>query len=74
MPKLKFECQHMSGEKITYESDKEYLFDILEDFQNFLKGAGFVFDGVVDIIKENPSQMPPAFRYPTAERDYDNFG
>ena len=73
MPKFKFECQHESGEKITYESDKIYIFDVLEDFQNFLKGAGFIFDGVIDVVKDTVEVEPP-FLYPTAEKDYDNFG
>jgi hypothetical protein len=73
MPKFKFECQHESGEKITYESDKVFIFDVLEDFQNFLKGSGFIFNGVIDLVNDAP-QEPEHFIYPTAERDYDNFG
>jgi hypothetical protein len=74
MPKFKFECQHETGEKINYESDKIFIFDILEDFQNFLKGSGFVFSGVIDLVTDEPKEPEHFQKYQAAKKDYDNFG
>ena len=30
--------------------DGTYLPDILEDFESFLRGCGFHFDGIIDIV------------------------
>jgi hypothetical protein len=54
-------CQHEEhGPKITYEFNNVFLPDVLDNIQNFLKGCGFVFDGVLDIVEEDgiPMQMP----------------
>ena len=34
-------------------TEAEELHEILSDFERFLKGSGFVFDGIVDITKED---------------------
>jgi hypothetical protein len=47
-------CQHDEyGPKITYEFSNVFLPDVLDNLQNFLKGCGFVFDGVLDIVEED---------------------
>ncbi len=51
-------CEHDSGPKITYEFKNIMLADTLDNMQNFLKGCGFVFDGVLDIVDENGKQQP----------------
>jgi hypothetical protein len=35
------------------------LQDILEDFELFLRGAGFVFDGIVDIVSPEEHEAEP---------------
>lgn len=61
MPKLTFICEHehpltkTNVSTITYESKREYLDDILEDFRDFLKGCGFQIDG--DITVTNNDQF-----------------
>ena len=35
---------------VTFETNKETLPEILEDFEMFLRGAGFHFDGQLDFI------------------------
>ncbi len=35
---------------VTFETNKETLPEILEDFEMFLRGAGFHFDGQIDIV------------------------
>jgi len=59
MPKFTFTCEHEHPIKkdvnistITYESNRDYLGDILEDFRDFLKGCGFQIDGNIDIVDE----------------------
>lgn len=65
MPKITFVCEHPSLldsnrnlAKITYESNREYLYDIIEDFEDFLRGAGFVVDGKLEIVEESTTVEP----------------
>jgi hypothetical protein len=52
----KFTFIHESyGTKITYETDDYTLNALLENFEDFLKGCGFVFDGNIDIVKDDYS-------------------
>ena len=56
MPKFTLTCQHTSmwtNEstcKNTHEFEVETLSEVLENFELFLRGAGYVFDGVVDVV------------------------
>jgi hypothetical protein len=45
-------AEHETGEKNTYEFDKEYLPDVLENIDLFLRGCGFWHTGVLDIVEE----------------------
>lgn len=63
MPKFTFTCEHEHPIKkdvnistITYESNREYLGDILEDFRDFLKGCGFHIDGEIDVVNESDKE------------------
>jgi hypothetical protein len=65
MAKYTFTCQHTDFygnniDKIVYEKESDTLNSLLEAFENFLKGSGFVFDGVVDIVPhdENCNYAP----------------
>lgn len=37
---------------ITHETEACTLPELLEDFENFLKGVGYQFDGHLDIVQE----------------------
>ena len=57
IPKFTFTCEHEHPIKkdvnistITYESNREYLGDILEDSRDFLRGCGFQIDGTLDVV------------------------
>jgi hypothetical protein len=63
MPNFTFICEYDSGERITYETSKDYLPDVITDFQMFLKGAGYSFDGELDFREEEVSR-------PTSEEDF----
>jgi hypothetical protein len=52
MPKFTFISEHNTGEKITFEFNKEYLPDILQEFEMFLRGAGFHFSGNLDFVED----------------------
>jgi hypothetical protein len=66
MPKFTFIAEHASGEKVTFETDKEYIHDVIEDFQMFLRGVGFNYTGTLDIVQDEydptPKQYDPNFR------------
>lgn len=70
--KMTFVCEHEDGTKVTFESDKVFLPDILEAFEYFLKGSGFSFDGQVDIVdNESPFvyHKCPVCKIPAAEME-----
>ena len=56
MPKFTLTCQHtsmwtnQSTCKNTHEFEVETLNEVLENFEMFLRGAGYVFDGVIDVV------------------------
>lgn len=54
MPKFTFICDHNDedgpGPKLTFDTERVTLDDVLFDFQDFLKGCGYVFDGEVSIV------------------------
>jgi hypothetical protein len=52
MPKFTFIAEHLTGEKITTEFDKEHLSDIVENFEMFLRGAGFHFSGNLEFVED----------------------
>lgn len=59
MSKFTFVCQeesmpfvHSIQSKRTIEFNAETLDDILNEFEMFLRGAGFHFDGHLDIVSE----------------------
>lgn len=41
----------------TKEFDTEYLFDVLERFEEFLRGCGYVFNGTLDFVQEDGQTM-----------------
>jgi hypothetical protein len=61
MSKFKFVCEETdirnepNGNKITSEFQAESLGDLLSHIENFLKGSGFVFNGVLDFVQEDTS-------------------
>lgn len=57
-PKFKFlktkdEDNRFDTSNVLVTSDAETLEDILTDFEDFLRGCGYVFDGHLDIIEED---------------------
>ena len=64
MSRYTFKCEHFDynnpfnpeeriSSTITQEFNAESLSDVLENFEMFLRGSGFHFDGQLDIVKED---------------------
>ena len=56
MPKFTLICDHSTSldtDVRTHTFKADYLPDVLEHIEYFLKGAGYTFDGVVDIVTED---------------------
>lgn len=51
MAKYIFTCEQDDGTTISVKFEKDGLMNVLENFEYFLKGSGFVFDGYVDIVE-----------------------
>jgi hypothetical protein len=48
--------ENMRGEitsTSTLEFEEEFLSDVVENFQMFLRGCGYYFDGNLDFVKED---------------------
>lgn len=51
--KVKLESSDQDEFKITMEFETINLIDIVENFENFLKGCGFIFDGLEIVEKDD---------------------
>lgn len=45
-------AEHETGEKVTYEFENDYLYNVLDNVDLFLRGAGFVPDGTLAYTEE----------------------
>jgi hypothetical protein len=52
MTKYTLIAEHMDGMKVTTEFNEEYLPNVLSNFELFLRGVGFVFDGNLDFVTD----------------------
>lgn len=63
MPRFTLICDHSNAldtHVVTHEFNAALLGDVLENFQMFLKGAGYCFDGTLDIIEDDsPTGVGP---------------
>jgi hypothetical protein len=57
--KFEFKMTSYDGTVQARTFSKEMLPDVLEEFEMFLKGCGFVFDGIVDIVSEDEPTLEP---------------
>ncbi len=57
MTKFTLVCDHscdLDTHVVTHEFNAEYLPDVLMNIEQFLRGAGYIFDGVLEIT--NPDE------------------
>jgi len=60
MSKFTLICDH-GNEKTTVEFEKDFLPEVLENIEMFLRGAGYHFDGTLDFVDdEYVNQEVPA--------------
>ena len=53
MPKFTFICEHSDPLiRNTYEFEVEFLDDVVQEFETFLRGSGFYFNGNLDFVEE----------------------
>lgn len=63
MPKFTFKCEHQDcyTDEVeitnTTEFKGETLEDVIENFEMFLRGSGFVFHGHLDIVSEDNFEL-----------------
>ena len=60
MPRFKLICDHscdLDTHVVTHEFSAEYLPEVITNIDMFLKGAGYIYDGYVDILEDNPPQV-----------------
>lgn len=63
MPRFTFKCEHeglRTDEVVitnTTEFKGETLDEVLENFELFLRGSGYFFDGRLDFVKEDDFEM-----------------
>jgi len=71
MPKFTFICDHGERDaKITYEFEHDFLDDIVGEFESFLKGSGFAFNGQqLEFVDETVFSTPE--EKPKQEKSYD---
>lgn len=59
MPKFTFISEdldlngHPTGSKTTKEFTREYLDNVTSEFEMFLRGTGYEFEGTIDVLKES---------------------
>lgn len=58
MSKYTFTCEQCDGSTITVTCEKDGLIDVIENFEFFLKGSGFHFNGTLDIVNEEEDDFP----------------
>lgn len=61
MPKFTLICDHscdLDTHVITHQFNADYLPDVLLNLDMFLRGAGYIYEGAVDIIEPEPQATP----------------
>ena len=53
MPKFTFICEHSDPLiRNTHEFEIDFLGDVVQEFETFLRGSGFYFNGNLDFVEE----------------------
>jgi hypothetical protein len=57
MTKFEFKCIQQTGvsasRTTTVQTDAHVLPEVIEEFQTFLRGCGYYFNGVLEFVDEN---------------------
>jgi hypothetical protein len=60
MPKFKLICDHscdLDTHVVTHEFNADYLPEVIMNLDMFLKGAGYVYDGELDIATHEQPEL-----------------
>jgi len=63
MPNFTLTCEHRKpwdeslDTRITVEFDKETLTEVIDQFQDFLRGCGYYFDGHLEIVTDEEAEV-----------------
>lgn len=71
MPKFTLICEHHPGYTITHEFDDEYLPDVLDNIELFLRGCGFVNDGTLDFVSDGDFRQSELREHADCYYDFD---
>jgi hypothetical protein len=58
------------GNKLSSVFQSDYLSDILEKFQDFLNGSGFIIDGQLDIVNDEYEEEWKLEEFETPQGDW----
>ena len=66
MPKFTLICEHSDlygnpNQKMTHEFTAETLDEVLENTELFIKGSGYIPNGVLDFVPMDDDGYPPLF-------------
>ena len=71
MAKYTFVADHsynLDTNVVNHTFTADNLYEVVENFQQFLRGAGFVFDGQLEIV-DTPEIQPHSQHYYDSERN-----
>jgi hypothetical protein len=62
--KFTFSCEHSDSfgnvaKTYNLTTNEVSLMDLIADFETFLKGSGFLFDGILDIVEPESMEISP---------------
>ena len=52
MPKFTLTCDHGDGYVVTHQFEQEYLPNVLENIELFIKGCGYINEGYLDYVSD----------------------
>ena len=67
MPNFTLTCEHRTAwdatldSRVTMEFEKETLTEVIDQFQDFLRGCGYYFDGRLEIVTDEDVEVDDFF-------------
>jgi len=70
MPKFTLTCEHRPGYTVTHEFDDDFLPDVLDNIDLFIRGCGFIVDGQLDYVSDGDfrdSELRDNYEFPSMD-------
>ena len=61
MPKFTLIAEHEGAHKITHEFNEDFLPEVLDNIELFLRGVGYVPNGVLEFVEEETYMTDPEY-------------